>query len=551
MRYWIGSLAIVAVVATTGCNHSPAGPEATSPGDSRLVPADDPNLPWTDLSALRFQGLDPSTQIAFDLVLEGIGARYWPDPEFAPGPNWQPETRWLQFTGDHGTSSGANENQIEGGARIQETPQGLFGLGKVTAVVSGTYTTPLGTERVTGTLIFDLAQDLVVPIKGGSFFAPCGTGCIDFGVEPLFNPDPNFNLPPSFPVVGELILGNRVPFTSIDAGGSFTCALSDVGEAYCWGDNDSGQLGDGTRIERHSPVRVSGEHSFSAITVGGVHACGLSLGTAYCWGSNSRGQLGDGTLTDRLSPVPVATGLSFRAISAGSDHTCGLTHAGAAYCWGSNLNGQLGDGTSAEERLTPVPVTGGIAWSAISSGLALTCGVTMTADPYCWGDAMRISISYGNAPVAIEGLSASAISAAVFHVCALTLGGAAYCWGINLGDGGIFSSSLTPVPVAGGLVFTAITGATGGSIYSCGLTTSGGAYCWGDNVFGQLGDGTTVDRHSPVPVTGGLTFSDLGAGGGHACGVAGGRAYCWGANQAGQLGNGTTTSSTSPVAVLF
>ena len=89
-----------------------------------------------------------------------------------------------------------------------------------------------------------------------------------------------------------------------------------------------------------------------------------------------------------------------------------------------------------------------------------------------------------------------------------------------------------------------------GSAHTCGLTTGGAAYCWGSNGYGQLGDGTSGNRTSPVAVAGGLTFQALSAGQSHTCGLtAGGAAYCWGANSLGQLGDGTSSNRTSPVAV--
>jgi len=80
-----------------------------------------------------------------------------------------------------------------------------------------------------------------------------------------------------------------------------------------------------------------------------------TAGAAYCWGDNDNGQLGDGTTTPRAGPVAVLGGLTFVAVGAGDAHTCGITTAGAAYCWGFNGNGQLGDGTTTDQ-LSPVRV---------------------------------------------------------------------------------------------------------------------------------------------------------------------------------------------------
>jgi alpha-tubulin suppressor-like RCC1 family protein len=187
-------------------------------------------------------------------------------------------------------------------------------------------------------------------------------------------------------------------FSSISAGGWFnTCGLDTQGSAYCWGDNTYGELGDSTKTQRSSPVRVVGGITFAAISTGTTHTCGLtSAGSAYCWGANSAGQLGDGTTTDQTSPVAVVGGLTFATISAGAEYTCGVTTSGPAYCWGNNSSGQLGDGTQTG-RTVPTPVAGGLNFASVATGgvgsvegvsarAAHTCGVTTAGTAYCWGD---------------------------------------------------------------------------------------------------------------------------------------------------------------------
>jgi alpha-tubulin suppressor-like RCC1 family protein len=150
-----------------------------------------------------------------------------------------------------------------------------------------------------------------------------------------------------------------------------------------------------------------------------------------------------------------------------------------------------------------------------------------------------------------SGSTFTALTARYQHTCGLTSAGTAYCWGDNsygqIGDG-TTTQRLTPVAVQGGLVFTAL---TGGGQHTCGRTSAGAAYCWGYNATGALGDGTSgPNRLTPVAVQGGLVFTALTAGFIHTCGLtSAGAAYCWGDNSYGQLGDGTGTYRLTPVAV--
>jgi alpha-tubulin suppressor-like RCC1 family protein len=359
--------------------------------------------------------------------------------------------------------------------------------------------------------------------------------------------------PVTFTATGQVPL----TFASVSAGGIFTCGLASAGAAYCWGDNSAGELGDGTIGGNEStPVAVAGGLTFASVTTGEEHSCGLN-GVVYCWGWNGYGQLGDGTTTNRLTPVENSTPPASSTVAAGGVHTCALLLGGSAICWGYNQEGQLGDGTTTNQ-LTGTTVGGGMPFASIATGAVHTCGLLLTPAgvPYCWG-----SNNWGQlgdatttnrlSPVAVAGgLMFASVTAGRAHSCGLTPAGAAYCWGNNqygaLGDG-TTTNQLTPVAVAGGLTFVSV---TAGSDYGCGLTSAGAAYCWGNNQYGELGDGTTTNRVTPVAVTGGLLFTSVTTGGVHTCGLtSAGAAYCWGNNQYGQLGDATTTDRWTPVAV--
>lgn len=386
-------------------------------------------------------------------------------------------------------------------------------------------------------------------------------------VRPAFGESGSRPIEMQIGVINQAHLPQSIEFllesaVSVSTGEEHTCALTAGGGVKCWGYNSYGQLGDGTTIDRLTPVDVVGLASgVTAISAGMFHSCALTSGGGVkCWGYNPWGQLGDGTTIDRLTPVDVA-GLvnGVAAISAGGKHTCALTSSGGAKCWGNNNNGQLGDGTQIQ-RLTPVNVFGlssGV--SEISAGWSHTCVVTNGGGAKCWGinegqlgDGTNIDRS---TPVDVVGLASgvSDINSGYWHSCALTTGGGAKCWGVNadgrLGDG-TTTVRLTPVDVAG--LLSGVSAVDAGYTHTCALLTGGGAKCWGGNYYGQLGDGTQIQRLLPVDVAGQTNgVSAISAGGHHTCAVtSSGEVKCWGANYYGQLGDGTTTNQYTPVDVV-
>jgi len=300
-------------------------------------------------------------------------------------------------------------------------------------------------------------------------------------------------------------IGGTAGITSLVVGRAHACGLLAGGRAVCWGDNRSGQLGDGGSAAATAAVEVAGGLSFTSLTAGALHTCGLAGGKAYCWGRGRDGQLGDGNTGDRKRPVAVRGGRSFTAISAGGDHTCALTAAGQAHCWGDGFSGQLGFGAQESQR-EPIDVSGGLKFGRIAVGGKHTCALTTAGKAYCWGANESGQVGDGSkndrsVPTEVAGGGSYAeIVAGASHTCALDAGGAAFCWGENragqLGDGGK-SNREKPVAVTGGVSFTSL---SAGEAHTCGMTRSGEAVCWGRNDKGQLGDGGTAPRSAPGPV---------------------------------------------------
>jgi len=253
-------------------------------------------------------------------------------------------------------------------------------------------------------------------------------------------------------------------FASIDAGAAHTCALTTTGAAYCWGSNYRGQLGTGSADQNphRVPALVSGGLIFQQIAAGGFgvgHTCALrNTGAAYCWGDNERGQLGRGAadLSSHPLPAPVSGGRLFVSVTAGlGSHSCGLTAAGTAWCWGENTYGALGN-RSRKDSPIPVKVAGTRIFTQVVAGgfIGHTCALIGSGAGYCWGENELGQIGDGTTidrlvPRAVTGgLSFTAIDAGFRHSCARATTGTLYCWGSNgAGQLGNNSNTRSKVPV--------------------------------------------------------------------------------------------------------
>ncbi len=317
----------------------------------------------------------------------------------------------------------------------------------------------------------------------------------------------------TLPIKFRIEVGALVEAETLSGGQHHTCVLTTTGDAYCWGYNFLGQVGIGTGTwTEPSPLQVTGGHLFEVVTAGEHHSCGLTpSGNAYCWGYNLWGQLGIGVRTiQEPTPLPVTGGHTYQAVSAAEHHTCALTSSGDAYCWGNNEVGQLGNGSwggTWPDYLEPTPllVTGGHTFVTVSAGGSHTCGFRSAGDAYCWGHNFFGQLGIGTATLLPE---------------------------------------PSPVQVTGGHVFRSV---SGGQHHTCGLTTTGDVFCWGHNGYGQLGTGTvTYQEPTPLLVTGSYIYQSVSAGRDHTCGLTTtGDAYCWGRNVAGQLGTGAKTDCES------
>jgi len=375
------------------------------------------------------------------------------------------------------------------------------------------------------------------------------------GQVALFNSAGNTHLIAD--VVGWFPSASPTPAVSnvtISAGANHSCALLADTTIKCWGNNFSGQLGDGTNIGSNTPVTVTGLSGATQISAGLYHSCALLADTTVkCWGANFSGQLGNAGNQGSKTPVTV-TGLSGATqISIGSYHSCALLANGTIKCWGFNGDGQLGNAVFPMNANTPVTVTGITGATQISAGGNHSCALLADTTIKCWGNNGYGTNIDSNALVTVTGITgATQISAGSAHSCALLADTTIRCWGDN-GNGQLGDTTNTPSDTA--VTVSGITGATqisAGGFHSCALLADTTIRCWGNNVEGALGDGTNTDSNTPVAVVGGTAgATQISAGGFHSCALlADTTIRCWGNNVEGALGDGTNTDSNTPVAVV-
>ena len=233
-------------------------------------------------------------------------------------------------------------------------------------------------------------------------------------------------------------------------------ALKTDGSLWAWGLNHFGELGDGTTHDRSAPTRIGAGQDWMAIAAGSYHSLGLKTdGSLWAWGENEAGQLGDGTTEDRLFPIRVGSTDDWVAMAAGYHHSLGLRSDGSLWAWGDNEHGQVGDGTRSL-RSNPTRIGSANDWVAVAAGSGYSLALQSDGSLWAWGNN-----EHG-----------------------------------QLGDY-TTTDRLRPTLIERHLAKKDRWSAVSGSFPTLALKPDGSLWAWGFNAFGGLGDGTTVDRHSP------------------------------------------------------
>lgn len=341
---------------------------------------------------------------------------------------------------------------------------------------------------------------------------------------------------------------------TLAAGKAHTCAIVEDGAVKCWGDNGSGQLGDGTTGSSDVPVSVAGVTGAVSLAAGGDHTCSLSAtGAVHCWGSNGAGQLGDGSTEDRATPVAVeGLGSGVLAVATGESHSCALLGDRSVRCWGDNGSGQLGTGDTSPSAV-PVAVRDLPPRSTgVAVGSGYTCVVFTGRTVRCWGDNSDGQLGVGDLAPRLRwepviGLPRSSfVAAGDSHACVVTQEGIVTCWGSNWA--GQLGTTLAATHAAAPLAVPGLAGrfvaVSAGYDRSCAITDAGGVACWG----GQVVDPAT-DPSVALPVLSLTGVRDVAVGGFHTCAAADEQVWCWGSDDRGQLGTGGTPAGAEPVLV--
>ena len=335
-----------------------------------------------------------------------------------------------------------------------------------------------------------------------------------------------------------------------------TAAVRRDGTLWTWGQNSSGQLGDGTTYSSDVPHQIGTATTWRTATVGQTWMLGIQTdGSLWGWGSNG-GLLGDNTTTQHLVPTRSGTGTTWQAVVSGSGHTVAVQTDGSLWAWGAGGNGQIGSSLLIlYSQFAPIPLPSPATWQSIAVGANYMVGLRPDGTLWSWGDSFGGQL--GNAPpggyqfrpVQVGTDTWQQVAAGGNHTVAVRTDGSLWAWGSNqygqLGVGASVTNQFTPLQVGTDTNWQSV---SAGLSHTVAVRTDGTLWAWGLNADGQLGDGTTTARIRPVRIGSGTTWQSVAAGSNYSLAVRqDGTLWAWGNDQYGQTGNGN--NSLAPVQV--
>jgi alpha-tubulin suppressor-like RCC1 family protein len=342
-------------------------------------------------------------------------------------------------------------------------------------------------------------------------------------------------------------------WTRVACGGSFTLALRSDGSLWGWGFNASSQLGLGNTTTQTVPVQIGSATDWQSISAGSAHSLAIKTdGSLWAWGFNSSGQIGNGTLTNVTTPVRIGTATDWAEVSGGTAMSLARKNDGTVWAWG---HGSTWEGIS--PRALTLAASTGASWQQLTAGSAHQLALRSDGTLWAWGQGISNQIGDGTstdrrAPVQIGTATTwTQVTAGSFHSAAVREDGTLWAWGTNtnsqLGDG-TTSSRTSPTQIGTATDWAFV---DAGSATTHAIKTSGTLWATGFNSNGQIGDGSTTSRASYVQVGSDTNWRTVSSGlGSHTLGLkTDGTLWAWGSNTFGQLGDGTTTQRTSPIQI--
>jgi alpha-tubulin suppressor-like RCC1 family protein len=328
---------------------------------------------------------------------------------------------------------------------------------------------------------------------------------------------------------------------------NFSCGIIN-GSLFCWGNNRYGILANDTIVFSPNPVKVGNYSDWQEISAGYMHSCALRNKVLYCWGHNSGGRLGNGVVINSKTPQAVYGNRAFDKYSGGSSHFC-ATSEGNLYCWGYNSKGHFGYSGFIAHKI-PFLIDNSGLWTHVEASYARTCGI-YSGKIYCWGNNSELfswNVCESLSDWGAVSLGEDATNNDIL-LCSIR-NNDLYCLGKNqygqVGDGTILDREEM-TKISDNLNWDQVSVGIYGN-YTCGIA-EGELYCWGQNNAGQLGTGSTTNIQSPVKITENTNWLQVSTGNNHTCGIAGGELFCWGSNSGGKIGDGTTISRYLPTKI--
>ena len=347
------------------------------------------------------------------------------------------------------------------------------------------------------------------------------------------------------------LLSHTQCWHSVSGGNHFTIVKKTDGTLWGMGQNDSGQLGDGTIVDKNVITPIGDDNDWSKISCGGGSTMSIKTdGSLWGWGTNYYGSIGAGASFNETLPIQIGTDTDWQELSAGGLHSLALKTNGTLWGWGYNIKGQVGNGTNTDAH-APIQIGSDTDWKFIAAGRNQSFAIKIDGTLWAWGENELGELGDGtftnrNIPVQI-GTSTDwkSVSTSGNHTVALKTNGTLWGWGDNLqgqiGDG-THTSKNYPVQIGTATDWQTV---SAGGWHSIALKTNGTVWGWGDNnYYFQLGFLSIVDQLVPIQLGASNDWIGISCGGVHTALVKSDNTlWVFGWNYYGQLGNGTNTGN--------